>query len=234
MYDIISADEVCRSAGKAVCVGRNFIAHARELSNPVPDVPVLFTKTPNCFVPLCPSIKLPSVGGPCHHELELVLIVGHPLTAEGYVPGAGMQAMRAVALGLDLTLREVQSELKAQSLPWTRAKCFDGAAPVTDAIRLPLLQSASALADFHMQLNVNGEQRQIGHLSDLIFDVERLIAETVQFMSLAPGDLIFTGTPAGVGPLVSGDVLSLKLWTGDRASDSAVAQLLIDAESRVL
>jgi len=229
---------VCAGASKAVCVGRNYAAHARELSNPEPTAPVLFVKTQNCIVPLSNGISLPK-GLPieqsdCHHELELVLVIGERLSAQTYRPGRALSMMQGIALGLDLTLRSVQSALKANALPWARAKCFDGAAPITHAVKLNAQAPLKSLNNLHLQLAVNGAVRQAGHLSDLIFDAERLVDEIVQFMTLEPGDLIFTGTPAGVGPLVSGDELTLSLWFGgrDEAFNNARA-LMIEATALV-
>lgn len=238
----IPAAEICQGASKAVCVGRNFVAHAKELSNPVPEAPVLFTKAPNCFVPFAPQLVLPKGLGECHHELELVFIVGQRLSAQSLATefdanlsqGAALAAMSGLALGLDLTLRDVQSELKRKALPWTRAKNFDGAAPVTDGLRLANGSGLGDLNDLHMQLLVNDEVRQLGHLRDLIFDLDRLVAEIVAFMTLEPGDLIFTGTPAGVGPLCEGDNLVVTLWHGASASDGANAQLLVESRASVV
>lgn len=235
--DIIPAEQICQAAGKAVCVGRNFVAHAKELSNPVPKEPVLFTKTPNCFVPFGPQLQLPIGYGECHHELELVFIVGRQLSAQSFPvgqTGAALAAMRGLTLGIDLTLRDVQSALKGRALPWARAKCFDGAAPVTDGLVLPENHGVSDLNDFHMQLRINGEVRQLGHLRDLVFDLDCLVAEIVQFMTLEPGDLIFTGTLAGVGSLGEGDVLVSTLWSGAQTIEDVGAKVLIDAQTRVI
>jgi 2-keto-4-pentenoate hydratase/2-oxohepta-3-ene-1,7-dioic acid hydratase in catechol pathway len=139
--------------------------------------------------------------------------------------------MAGIAMGLDLTLRSVQSELKGKGLPWTRAKCFDGAAPVTDAVSLAST-GIGDLADLSIELKINDQVRQSGQLADMIFDVEDLLAEITTFMSLMPGDLVFTGTPAGVGPLLPGECLALTL--AKRGQESvAMENVLIEAHSMV-
>lgn len=238
---LITAEQLCAAAGKAVCVGRNYVAHAQELSNPVPESPVLFVKPSTCIVPLAAGIILPSgavrtdengqLHSDCHHELELVLVVGQQLSADNYRRGEAWRSMAGIAMGLDLTLRSVQSELKGKGLPWTRAKCFDGAAPVTDAVSLAST-GIGDLADLSIELKINDQVRQSGQLADMIFDVEDLLAEITTFMSLMPGDLVFTGTPAGVGPLLPGECLALTL--AKRGQESvAMENVLIEAYSMV-
>ena len=145
--------------GKVVCVGRNYAEHARELNNPVPTEPLLFIKPATSVVPMAPSIKLVQGRGPVHYETEIALLIGAPLS--GMVSEEEAEAaIIGVGLALDLTLRELQDQLKAKSHPWERAKAFDGACPLS-----PFVPKAEA-GDLHalsLQLDINGERRQQEH-----------------------------------------------------------------------
>ena len=192
--------------GKIVCVGRNYAAHAAELNNPVPDAPVLFIKPADAACSAADPVVIPSDQGAVHHELEIAVLIGQRLChatteqVEGAIAGLG--------LGLDLTLRDIQSGLKEKGLPWERAKAFDGACPLTSFV------SASEVRDWRdlsFSLTRNGEQQQVGHSADMLNPVLPLIAHMSSQFTLNPGDIIMTGTPAGVGPLVAGDQLTLTL-----------------------
>lgn len=192
--------------GKAVCVGRNYAAHAREMNVDVPSQPLLFMKPAAALCHLEQPLLLPKEQGLVHHEVEMVALIGERLRDADQV-----QARAAVAgfgIGLDLTLRELQSRLKEKGHPWERAKAFDGAAPVSVFIDSRGLSMRQKL---EVSLAVNGKMRQSGHTGLMLFPVYELIAHISQHFTLEPGDVVFTGTPAGVGPLVSGDSLQLKL-----------------------
>ena len=191
--------------GKVVCVGRNYAAHARELGNVVPEAPILFLKPATALVPLVPDFAIPSGRGSCHHETEISLLIGSTLT--GQVSEAEARAAIAgVTLGLDLTLRDVQNQLKQQGHPWEVAKAFDGAAPMGAFSRLP---AATDLADLSFTLTVNGDVRQQGHSVDMITGVVALLQFIATIFTLQPGDVVMTGTPEGVAALNAGDVLVL-------------------------
>jgi len=198
--------------GKAVCVGRNYAKHARELGNPVPASPVLFIKPNTAFVDLGHPLKLPRGRGSVHHELELAVLVG----AE-FCDGTAAEAPGAVAgygLALDLTLREVQGELKEKGHPWELAKAFDGSCPLSPFV------SADNVADptgFRFQLSVNGVVRQSGRSADMITGVFELMSFASRHFTLLPGDVLLTGTPDGVGPLSAEDQLTLILQLEDEA-----------------
>lgn len=186
--------------GKVVCVGRNYADHARELNNPLPPEPLLFLKPASALVPLEETFAIPTGRGPVHHELEIALLIGRA--------GAGISAIAGVGLALDLTLRERQDQLKRAGQPWDIAKSFAGACPCSAFVspaRLPDLQHLP------FRLEVNGASRQAGNSADMLFPLPTLLAAMDYHFGLLPGDLVLTGTPAGVGPLHPGDELVCSL-----------------------
>ncbi len=192
--------------GKIVCVGRNYAAHARELNNPLPREPLLFIKPATSAVALEQPLLLPLGQGAVHFETEIAVLIGAPLCRASAAEAAS--AIRALGLALDLTLRDLQSALKAQGHPWERAKGFDGACPLSPWIE----RSAFAdLEDIAFTLELNGAVRQIGHSAQMLWPIVPLIAAISAAFSLEPGDVVLTGTPAGVGPLDAGDHLLLRL-----------------------
>ncbi len=192
---------------KIVCVGRSYADHAKELGNAVPDRPVLFIKPPSSLVSLEQGIAWNRALGDCHYECELSLRIDQLLKAETD-PSQALQAVGAVTLGLDLTLRDLQNELKAKGQPWERAKAFDGSCLLGSWVEVSEIQDWKAVS---YQLQVNDEIRQKGNTALLIFEIGALIAEISQSFSLQPGDVIMTGTPAGVAALHSGDQLTMTL-----------------------
>lgn len=188
-----------RLSGNIYCIGRNYADHAKELGNEVPAEPVVFLKAPSSLRRLAEG-PLAFPEETFHHELELCLLVGRHLKTASEL---GPDAVAAVTLGLDLTRRGVQDHLKKKSLPWTIAKSFAGAgvlAPFVSARGLDLTQ-------IDLQLEVNGELKQAGHTRDMMFPCFRILHYLLSLQELYPGDLIFTGTPSGVGPLRRGDRL---------------------------
>lgn len=181
---------------KIVCIGRNYGAHARELGNTAPDEPVVFLKPESALVPLGGPLILPAFSQDVHHEVELVYTIARR---------NGRAVADRVTLGLDLTARDLQQALKENGLPWEKAKAFDGSAYVAEA-RLAL-ESFPTDHPIDFMLKRNGHVVQSGHSGEMIFDVATLIAHVERYMLLQPGDLLFTGTPAGVGPLAPGDQL---------------------------
>ena len=192
--------------GKIVCVGRNYAAHAAELNNPVPEQPLLFLKPASALAPLTDPIRLPHGRSDVHFETELAILVGQPLTGASQQQARG--AIAGIGLALDLTLRDLQSELKAKGHPWERAKAFDGACPLSGFVPL---RSDDDLENLRFSLTVDGEQRQAGHTGDMITPVLALLAHISETFPLQPGDVVLTGTPAGVGTLQSGQQLTLEL-----------------------
>ncbi len=203
---IVDGETVNLPLGKVVCVGRNYAAHARELNNPVPTEPVLFIKPNTALATLGEAIFIPSHLGGCHFETEMSILIGQPLTECN--EAQAQAAILGVGIGLDLTLRDLQQQLKDKGLPWEKAKSFDGACPASEFI------SPDQLGDLQHQqirLSLNQQVRQDGNSADMLTPVLPLLVYISQFFTLLPGDLVFTGTPAGVGPLAIGDQLELSL-----------------------
>lgn len=193
--------------GKVVCVGRNYAEHARELNNPVPSEPLLFIKPSTSVVPLAEGFRLPGGRGAVHYETEIALLIGAPLS--GIVSAAeAAAAITGIGLALDLTLRELQEQLKTKGHPWERAKAFDAACPLSRFVRP---EQAPALNDIPLQLRINGELRQDGNSADMITPIIALLQHIAGVFSLLPGDVVITGTPAGVGVLNPGDQLELTI-----------------------
>ncbi len=190
--------------GKILCIGRNYAEHVREMGDVAapPAEPVVFLKPTTALVADGGEIVLPRQSQDVHHELELVAVIG---SAGRHVAEADALAhVAAYAMGLDLTARDLQARAKAEKGPWSIAKGFDTFAP------LGPLVSAEALGDpqsVSIQLTVNGETRQEGTTADMLFSVARIVSFLSSVFTLEPGDLIYTGTPAGVGPVRPGDVL---------------------------
>lgn len=183
-------------AMKLVCIGRNYGEHAKELGNAVPDEPVVFLKPASALIPAGGPIRLPAFSKDIHHEIELVFSI---------VRRNDVAMPDRVTIGLDLTARDVQQELKAKGLPWEKAKAFDGSAYVAEAFTA--VESFPAGQHIEFMLKKNGQVAQSGHSGEMIFGVQELIAHAERYMRLETGDLLFTGTPAGVGPLKAGDRL---------------------------
>ncbi|MDR5905395.1 fumarylacetoacetate hydrolase family protein [Franzmannia qiaohouensis] len=201
--------EFPHALGKIVCVGRNYADHAKELDNPIPTEPLLFIKPSTCAVPLDEPIDAPFSRGDVHFETELALLIGEPLTH-----ATASEAERAVAgigLALDLTLRDVQSQLKEKGYPWEIAKSFDGACPLSPFLALNRVPNWSALT---FSLDIDGERVQSGEGSDMLFPVATLLAEMSRHFTLLPGDVVLTGTPPGVGELPRGAELHFTLTGG--------------------
>ena len=195
------------SPSKIVCVGRNYADHAKELGNAVPDTPILFIKPPSSLRALADGIVIPQGLGECHFETELCVRIGTPLKNASREQAA--LAIDAVTLGLDLTLRDLQNTLKANGHPWERAKAFDGACLLGEWLSPAMLDLAQA----EFELQINGVQRQHGHTAQMIFDVVGLVAHISHSFSLCVGDVVMTGTPAGVAALQAGGQLQMRLHT---------------------
>ncbi|MFZ5560214.1 MAG: fumarylacetoacetate hydrolase family protein [Pseudomonadota bacterium] len=192
-------------ARKIVCVGRNYAAHARELGNAVPETPILFMKPATAMTALAGGFSLPAGRGECHHEAEITLLIGR--TLKHARAEECLAAIAGIGLGLDLTLRDVQNELKKKGQPWEIAKAFDGAAPLSAFLR----PEDFDIADIRFTLTVNGELRQRGHSADMLTPILPLLAYISTIFTLEPGDVVMTGTPEGVAPLRVGDVLTLEM-----------------------
>lgn len=197
--------------GKAVCIGRNYLEHVKELGNVVPTRPIIFMKPAAAFATLSEGIALPEDVGACHHEVELTVLVGQTLVKADRE--TARHAIAGYGIGLDLTLRELQDELKTKGQPWELAKAFDGSAPLSPFIPAADLASPQ---DCRIALTVNGETRQDATTALMMTPILDQLVFISRHFTLMPGDVLFTGTPAGVAVLASGDVLELNLadrWT---------------------
>ncbi|NRA23372.1 MAG: fumarylacetoacetate hydrolase family protein [Oleispira sp.] len=208
MQLILDQQNFTHNLGKIVCVGRNYAAHAKELNNPIPSQPILFIKPASSAVALEPGFTLPRSQGSVHHELEISLLIGQPLKSASEEQVA--EGIVGLGLGLDLTLRDLQAKLKEKGHPWERAKSFDGACPLTDFISVDQL-SYDDWSTIGLKLEKNGQLQQQGNSAEMLFAILPLIAHMSENFSLQPGDVILTGTPAGVGPLEVGDSLLCEL-----------------------
>lgn len=193
--------------GKVVCVGRNYAEHAKELNNPLPTEPMLFIKPGSCVVPLEGGFSIPEDRGSVHYEVEIAVLIGKPLSRKPSEEEV-VDAISGFAPALDLTLRDVQSKLKGQGHPWEPAKSFDGACVLAPFVPGDAVEDLAAIG---IRLTINGEVRQDGISGDMIFAIVPVIQEMAGNFSLQPGDVILTGTPAGVGPLHKGDDVVLDL-----------------------
>lgn len=194
------------SVNRIFCIGKNYAEHVAELAHlgHVPDGDcVVFMKPPSCIVEEGDPIVLPRGRGAIHHEAELVI----ELTGGGRdIPESeALDCVAGMTLGLDLTLRELQTELKARGKPWELAKAFDGSAPL--GMVRPYIEHD--LQDIVFSCHVNGVLRQQGHTAEMLFSVARQIHILSRTWALEPGDVLYTGTPKGVGPLVPGDEIVL-------------------------
>ena len=187
---------------KLICIGRNYAKHAAELGNAVPTEPMIFLKPASSLIESGEDIVIPPASNDVHYEVELVCLIGEPgahITEE-----EALDHVAGYAVGLDMTARDLQQKAKDKGPPWSVAKGYDTFAP------LGIFRPASELGapqSLSIKLTVNGEVRQDGHTSDMIFPVARLIAHASTIFTLQPGDLLFTGTPEGVGPVKPGDWL---------------------------
>ena len=185
---------------KIVCVGRNYKAHALELGNSLPEEPVIFCKPDSALLPPRNPFVIPPWTQDVHHEIEWVLRVGK--VGKFIEPRFAYQYVDAMTVGLDFTARDLQTELKNKGLPWERAKGFDGSAVLGTWSPMP-----AEPTDHQIRLEKNGVTVQSGNTRDFLTPLEELIAFISTYFTLKKGDLIFTGTPAGVGPVKPGDSL---------------------------
>jgi 2-keto-4-pentenoate hydratase/2-oxohepta-3-ene-1,7-dioic acid hydratase in catechol pathway len=192
--------------GKIVCVGRNYAEHAKELGNEVPDKPVLFLKPASALIYSGGEIIHPDYGNELHHEIELVLLIGE--TVKKANKAQSEKAIIGYGVGLDMTLRDVQNELKKKGNPWTLAKCFDTSAVISDFI---LKKNYQLKLNEKLEFKVNSVVKQSDTLESMIFNPGEIVEYISSVMTLEKGDLVFTGTPAGVSRVNRGDKLEARL-----------------------
>jgi len=198
---------------KIIAIGRNYAEHAKELNNPVPTVPVIFMKPDTALLKDNKPFYHPDFSEDIHHEIEVVLKV----CKEGKHVAEKFAAdyYDELALGVDFTARDIQQKHKEKGLPWELAKAFDGSAPVSNFVPKSKFND---LYQIDFKLDINGQTRQHGNTKDLLFSFERIIAFVSRYITLKKGDLIFTGTPEGVGKVAIGDHLEAYL-EGDKMLD---------------
>lgn len=192
--------------GKIICIGRNYFEHALEMKADIPESPVIFLKPSTALIYDGDSIIIPKISNNLHHEVELVVAISKEAkkikieSAYEYVLGYGV--------GLDMTLRDVQSEAKKKGLPWSVAKGFDTSAPISDIIPADKIKDPHKL---ELICKVNGEVRQQDSTEKMIFKIDKLIHYISEIFTLERGDLIFTGTPEGVSQVLPGDVIEAEI-----------------------
>ncbi|MBS4057695.1 MAG: fumarylacetoacetate hydrolase family protein [Bacteroidetes bacterium] len=193
---------------KIICIGRNYVDHAKELNNPVPEKPVFFMKPSTALLLPHNPFYYPDFSTDIHYETELVLKInknGKCIDKE-FAP----DYYQEIGVGIDFTARDLQNECKKKGLPWEIAKAFDSSAPVGHFLDKATFADLNNIA---FGLKINGETRQEGNSRDMIFSFDTIIAYVSQFVTLRQGDLIFTGTPAGVGPTAIDD--HFEVFIGD-------------------
>jgi len=192
--------------GKIICLARNYAEHAKEMKGEVPDRPVLFLKPSTALLAPNDTIRLPEFSTEVHHEVELVVVVGK--LAQSIPAERAMDYVLGYAVGVDLTARDLQKRAKERGEPWAVAKGFDGSAPVSE---VTLALEVGEPTDLPLSLKINGEIRQSGRTSQMIFKIPEFLSFASSIFTLEPGDLLFTGTPSGVGPVLSGDVIEAEI-----------------------
>jgi len=180
---------------KIICIGRNYIDHAKELNNPVPEKPVFFMKPDTALLLKHNPFFYPGFSKDVHYETELVIKIDR--NGRHIEEKFAHKYYNEIGIGIDFTARDLQAEAKKKGLPWEIAKAFDQSAPLGRF--LPKVQFSS-MDNINFSLKINGELRQSGNSKDMIFTFDQIIAYVSQFVTLRTGDLIFTGTPKGVGP----------------------------------
>jgi 2-keto-4-pentenoate hydratase/2-oxohepta-3-ene-1,7-dioic acid hydratase in catechol pathway len=193
---------------KIICIGRNYGAHAKELQNAVPEEPIVFMKPPTALLVNNKPLYYPSFTDDLHYEVEVIIKIGK--NGKQIEPQFAKEYIAEIGLGIDFTARDIQAKQKAKGLPWEIAKAFDHSAVLGDFKTLDAFPDPQC---FEFKLFKNDEVVQIGNTADCIFSFETLIVYVSKYFKLQMGDFIFTGTPAGVGPVVIGDQLEGKMLT---------------------
>ena len=187
---------------KIICIGRNYVNHAKELGNAIPSEPVFFLKPDTAISPKGHPFFIPDFTSNVHYEVELVIKINR--LGKHIEEGFAYKYYQEIGLGIDFTARDVQEEVKAKGLPWEKAKGFDGSAVISRSF---IPKEELDLNNIDFTLEKNGDTVQVGNSKDMLFNFDKIIAYISQFYTLKIGDLIYTGTPAGVGQVNNGDIL---------------------------
>ena len=191
---------------KIICIGRNYVEHARELNNDIPEKPVFFMKPDSALVINNRPFFYPDFSKDVHYELEVVIRIDR--LGRSIEKKHASRYFSEVGLGIDFTARDLQGEMKKKGLPWEIAKGFDYSAPISEFFPVSKFDD---LHNLSFRLDLNGKTVQDGNTSKMIFNFDHIISYVSRFMTLKTGDLIFTGTPAGVGPVAINDRLEAYL-----------------------
>lgn len=192
--------------GSIYCIGRNYAKHIEEMKSERTVEPVVFLKPRSSLIFNEESIHLPEESSNIHHEVELVLLIGKE--SKNISIDEALQTVQAIAVGIDVTARDIQSQAKKNGLPWTLAKGFNTFAPLGNFVKN---DRSINLKNLDIDVKVNGEIRQRGNTSNMLFSAAEIVSYLSHQFKLTPGDLIFTGTPDGVSPIVDGDVVEASI-----------------------
>lgn len=195
---------------KFICIGRNYAAHAAELNNPVPETPLIFTKPDNAMLHDNKPLYYPDFTKDLHYEVEVLVRISR--LGKHIEPQFAHKYYKELTVGIDFTARDIQNQLKEKGQPWELAKGWDGSAAVGQYI--PKEEAFDKNGNIQFSLIKNGEKVQDGNTKDMLTNIDNLIAYVSKFFTLKKGDVLFTGTPKGVGPVQIGDVL--KGYIGDK------------------
>lgn len=202
----IQNQNVTIPVGKIICIGRNYFEHAVEMKSEILENPVIFLKPSTALIYDGETITRPEISREMHHEVELVVAIGKG--GKNISNKNAFQHILGYAVGLDMTLRDIQNQAKAKGLPWTIAKGFDTSAPISDIIPAQIINDPHNL---ELICKVNGNIRQHSSTSKMIFRIEQLIEYISRIFTLEEGDLIYTGTPEGVGKVEPGDIIEAEI-----------------------
>jgi 2-keto-4-pentenoate hydratase/2-oxohepta-3-ene-1,7-dioic acid hydratase in catechol pathway len=191
---------------KIICIGRNYVAHAKELKNEVPTAPVFFMKPDTALLKDNAPFYIPSFSNEIHYEVELVIKISK--NGKTILPQFAHKYYDQITVGIDFTARDLQEQCKEKGLPWEKAKAFDHSAVIGRFISLADLPKKNEVS-FSLSLNKNEVQQGVSN--QMLFSIDQIIAYVSGFITLKTGDLIYTGTPAGVGPVKIGDRLEAKI-----------------------
>jgi acylpyruvate hydrolase len=194
------------TVGSIFCLGQNYPLHAREMKSDVPTAPVIFMKPATAICRNGDPVRIPPISLEVHHEVELIVAIGKG--GRDIPQSEAFSHVLGYAVGLDMTLRDVQAEAKKKGHPWTVAKGFDTSAPISDILPPSAIGNPHSLT---LRCSVNGSVRQEGSTADMVFSIDKIISYLSSIFTLRRGDLIFTGTPAGVGPVKPGDTIEAEI-----------------------
>lgn len=197
------------AAGAIYCIGRNYAEHAKELNHPIPKSPIIFMKPACSLLPDGGTVVIPKGTTNVHHEAELVIAIGKG--GKNIPKSSALDHIAGYAIGIDITARDIQNQLKDAGKPWLLSKGLDTFAPLGNFVAPAAFENPQ---NIQVTLSVNGVVKQNGNTADMLFPVGELISRLSEYFTLRPGDLIYTGTPEGVGPLAHGDTVTASIQDG--------------------